>query len=111
MRAAIAAAGEAGDTLGGVFEVVAYGFPPGVGSYAQGDRRLGARLAAALFAIPAIKGVEVGLGFAAAGLPGSQVHDEIVWSDDDRLRPRQQSAPAASRAASPPGCRSSCAPP
>jgi chorismate synthase len=83
MRAAIAAAGQAGDTLGGVFEVVAYGFPPGVGSYAQGDRRLGARLAAALFAIPAIKGVEVGLGFAAAGLPGSQVHDEIVWSDDE----------------------------
>ena len=83
MQAAIAAAGQAGDTLGGVFEVVAYELPPGVGSYAQGDRRLGARLAAALFAIPAIKGVEVGLGFAAAGLPGSQVHDEIVWTDDE----------------------------
>ena len=63
---------------------MAYGFPPGVGSYAQGDRRLGARLAAALFAIPAIKGVEVGLGFAAAGLPGSQVDDEDrVPSDDE----------------------------
>jgi chorismate synthase len=82
MRAAIAAAGQRGDTLGGVFEVVAFGFPPGVGSYAQADRRLGARLAAALFGIPAIKGVEVGLGFAGARLPGSQVHDEIVWSDD-----------------------------
>ncbi len=81
MRAAVVRAGEAGDTLGGVFEVVVYGFPPGVGSYAQADRRLGARLAAAAFGIPAIKGVEIGLGFAAARRPGSQVHDEIVWSE------------------------------
>jgi chorismate synthase len=80
MQAAIAAAGQEGDTLGGLFEVVVFGFPPGVGSYAQADRRLGARLAAALLGIPAIKGVEIGLGFAAARLPGSQVHDEIVWS-------------------------------
>jgi chorismate synthase len=80
MRTAIAAAGQEGDTLGGVFEVVVFGFPPGVGSYVQADRRLGARLAAALFGIPAIKGVEVGLGFAGARLPGSRVHDEIVWS-------------------------------
>jgi len=80
MRGAIVAAGQAGDTLGGVFEVVAYGVPPGIGSYAQADRRLGARLAAALFGIPAIKGVEIGLGFAAAHRPGSLVHDEIVWS-------------------------------
>ena len=80
MREAITAAGQAGDTLGGVFEVVVFGFPPGVGSYAQADRRLGARLAAAMFGIPAIKGVEIGLGFAAARRPGSQVHDEIVWS-------------------------------
>ncbi len=83
MRTAVAAAGQEGDTLGGVFEVVVFGFPPGVGSYAQGDRRLGARLGAALLAIPAIKGVEVGLGFAAARLPGSRVHDEIVWSEAD----------------------------
>jgi chorismate synthase len=83
MRSAIAAAGQEGDTLGGVFEVVVFGFPPGVGSYAQGDRRLGARLGAALLAIPAIKGVELGLGFAAARLPGSRVHDEIVWSVAD----------------------------
>jgi len=82
MRAAVAEAGQQGDTLGGVFEVVAFGFPPGVGSYAQPDRRLGARLAAALLGIPAIKGVEIGLGFGAARLPGSQVHDEIVWSPD-----------------------------
>ncbi|MGZ4200048.1 MAG: chorismate synthase [Thermoleophilia bacterium] len=80
MQAAIAAAGQEGDTLGGVFEVVAFGFPPGVGSYVQADRRLGGRLAGALLGIPAIKGVEIGLGFAAAGLPGSKVHDEIVWS-------------------------------
>ena len=80
MREAMTAAGQAGDTLGGVFEVVVFGFPPGVGSYAQADRRLGARLAAALFGIPAIKGIEIGLGFSAARKPGSQVHDEIVWS-------------------------------
>ncbi len=110
MQAAIAAAGQEGDTLGGVFEVVAFGFPPGVGSYAQADRRLGARLAAALLGIPAIKGVEIGLGFAAARLPGSRVHDEIVWSRGRRLRPHLATTPAASRAASPPGCRSSCAP-
>jgi chorismate synthase len=82
MRAAVAQAGQEGDTLGGVFEVVVFGFPPGVGSYVQPDRRLSARLAAALLGIPAIKGVEIGLGFAAARLPGSQVHDEIVWSPD-----------------------------
>ncbi len=83
MRDAVVAAGQEGDTLGGVFEVVVYGFPPGVGSYVQPDRRLGARLAAALLAIPAVKGVEIGLGFAAAALPGSQVHDEIVWSPEE----------------------------
>ena len=82
MREAVMAAGQEGDTLGGVFEVVVFGFPPGVGSYVQPDRRLGARLAAALLGIPAIKGVEIGLGFAGARLPGSQVHDEIVWSPD-----------------------------
>ena len=80
MRDSVAAAGQEGDTLGGVFEVVVFGFPPGVGSYAQADRRLGARLAAALLGIPAVKGVEIGLGFAAARMAGSRVHDEIVWS-------------------------------
>jgi chorismate synthase len=82
MRQAIADAGQAGDTVGGVFEVVAFGFPPGVGTYAQPDRRLGARLACALMSIPAIKGVEVGLGFKAARLAGSEVHDAIVADDD-----------------------------
>lgn len=79
MRIAVDAATEAGDTLGGVFEIVATGFPAGVGSYVQGDRRLGAALAASLMSVPAIRGVEIGLGFAAAGLPGSAVHDEITW--------------------------------
>lgn len=75
--AAIDAAGEAGDTLGGVFEVVARGVPVGLGSYAASDRRLDARLAGALMSIQAMKGVEIGLGFAASARPGSAVHDEI----------------------------------
>jgi chorismate synthase len=81
MRAAIDAAGRAGDTLGGVIEVLVFGFPPGVGSYVQGDRRLQAVLAAAVFATPAIKGVEFGLGFGAARLPGSRVHDALGYED------------------------------
>lgn len=68
---------EAGDSLGGVFEIRAYGLPPGLGSYTHWDRRLDGRLARALMSIQAIKGVEIGLGFACAALPGSQVHDEI----------------------------------
>jgi chorismate synthase len=79
MLAAITAAGERGDTLGGIFEVRAEGCPAGLGTYAQGDRRLSALLAAAVMSIPAIKGVEIGAGFALAALPGSQVHDPIVW--------------------------------
>jgi len=66
-----------GDTLGGVVEVHAIGVPPGLGSYVQWDRKLDARLTMALMSIQAIKGVEVGLGFETARLPGSQVHDEI----------------------------------
>jgi chorismate synthase len=82
MRAAIDAAQEAGDTLGGVVEVLAFGYPPGVGSYVQGDRRLQASLAAAVFTVPAIKGVEFGAGFEAARLPGSRVHDAIVYDEE-----------------------------
>jgi chorismate synthase len=66
-----------GDTLGGVVEVVATGLPPGLGSFAQWDRKLDGRLGQALLSLQAAKGVEVGLGFATARLPGSQVHDEI----------------------------------
>ena len=68
----------AGDTLGGVVEVLAYGLPPGLGSHTHGDRRLDARLAAALMGIQAIKGVEMGDGFELARIRGSQAHDEIV---------------------------------
>ena len=72
------AAHREGDTLGGVVEVLAYGLPPGLGSYVHGDRRLDARLAGALMGIQAIKGVEIGDGFAAARRRGSEVMDEIV---------------------------------
>jgi chorismate synthase len=67
-----------GDTLGGVVEVLAYGVPPGLGSYVHWDRRLDAQLAAALMSIQAIKGVEVGDGFLTATRRGSEAHDELV---------------------------------
>lgn len=67
----------AGNTLGGVCEVVADGLPAGLGSHVSWDRKLDGRLAAALMSIPAVKGVEIGLGFEAARRPGSEVHDEI----------------------------------
>ncbi len=78
-RALIKAARTAGDTLGGVFEVIAYGLPIGLGTYVQWDERLDARLAAATMSIPSVKGVELGEGFANAALPGSQVHDAIDY--------------------------------
>jgi len=78
MRAAVDEARAAGDSLGGVFEVRALGLPPGLGSYASGPERLTARIGGALFSIPAIKGVEFGLGFEAARRRGSAVHDPIV---------------------------------
>jgi chorismate synthase len=69
---------KAKDTLGGVFEVIAYGCPPGLGSHVQSDRKLDARLALALMSIQSVKGVEVGDGFATAARLGSKAHDEIV---------------------------------
>ncbi|MBI4544484.1 MAG: chorismate synthase [Gemmatimonadetes bacterium] len=81
---AIDAARAAGDTLGGVFEVVATGVPVGLGSYVAWDRRLDGRLAQALLSIQAMKGVEIGLGFAAAARRGSEVHDEIEAAGQDR---------------------------
>ncbi len=77
MIARIDAAKEAGDTLGGVVEVVARDLVVGLGSHVSADRRLDGRLAAALMSIQAVKGVEVGHGVALAGVPGSQAHDEI----------------------------------
>jgi chorismate synthase len=76
-RKAVDAAARAGDTLGGVVEVVATGVPPGLGSNAQAEKRLDARLGSALLGIPAIKGMEIGIGFGAAARRGSQVHDRI----------------------------------
>ncbi|HEU0212649.1 MAG TPA: chorismate synthase [Jiangellaceae bacterium] len=78
MVAEVDAAHDDGDTLGGVVEVLAYGLPPGLGSHVHWDRRLDARLAGALMGIQAIKGVEVGDGFALARSRGSAAHDEIV---------------------------------
>jgi len=92
MIEAIDAAKEAGDTLGGVFEVVALGLPIGLGSHVAWDERLDARLAAAIMGIQAIKGVEIGLGFEAARRPGSQVHDAIA-PDGDSQRTAHYSRP------------------
>ncbi len=82
-EAAIDAARKDQDTLGGIVEVRATGVPPGLGSYARKDDRLDARLAAALMGIQAVKGVEIGDGFALAELRGSEAHDEI---DTDKRR-------------------------
>jgi chorismate synthase len=77
MLAAIDEAKAGGDTLGGVFEVIAAGVPVGLGSHVHWDRRLDGRIAQAMMSINAVKGVEIGSGFASAGLKGSQAHDVI----------------------------------
>jgi chorismate synthase len=84
MKQAIHTAAHAGDTLGGVFEVVATGVMPGLGSHVQWDRKLDGRLAQALMSIQAIKGVEIGAGFAAARSTGSGVHDPIEYDHASR---------------------------
>jgi chorismate synthase len=84
MKDAIREAAHAGDTLGGVFEVVATGVPPGLGSHVQWDRKLDGRLAQALMSIPAIKAVEVGDGVASAARRGSSVHDPIHYDEGAR---------------------------
>jgi chorismate synthase len=86
MVAEVDAAHEDGDTLGGVVEVLAYGLPPGLGSYTHWDRRLDSQLAAALMGIQAIKGVEVGDGFLTATRRGSEAHDELFQTDDGIAR-------------------------
>jgi chorismate synthase len=75
---------EAGDTMGGTFEVIAHDVPPGLGSHVHWDRKLDGRLAQALMSIPAIKAVGIGLGPGVANVPGSRVHDEIVASGPGR---------------------------
>lgn len=82
MMAAIDQAKQDGDSLGGIVEVIVDGVPVGLGSHVQWDRKLDGRLAQAVMSIQAFKGVEIGIGFEAAGRPGSQVHDEIVWSEE-----------------------------
>jgi chorismate synthase len=82
MVAEIDAAKRAGDTLGGIVEVLAYGLPPGLGSHVHWDRRLDSRLAGALMGIQAIKGVEVGDAFHQARVRGSLAHDEIIGTPD-----------------------------
>jgi len=85
MVEAIDAAGSVGDTVGGVFEVVARGVPMGLGSHVSWDRRLDGRLAGALMSIQAQKGVEIGMGFGVAHNRGSRVHDEIERDPERRL--------------------------
>lgn len=84
MIARIDSAKREGNTLGGVCEVVCDGLPVGLGSHVSWDRKLDGRLAAAIMSIPAVKGVEIGLGFEAARRPGAEVHDEIIPAESPR---------------------------
>lgn len=84
MIARIDEAKRAGNTLGGICEVICDGVPVGLGSHVSWDRKLDGRLAGALMSIPAVKGVEIGMGFGGARLPGSEVHDEIEWDGNGR---------------------------
>jgi chorismate synthase len=93
MIARIDEAKKAGDTLGGEMEVVARGLPVGLGSHVSWDRKLDGRLAGMLMSIPAVKGVEIGMGFEAARRPGSAVHDPIAM--DDRRETRDEGAPSS----------------
>jgi chorismate synthase len=83
MTQAIDEAKENGDSIGGIVEVVVENMPAGIGSYVHYDRKLDAKLAMAMMSINAFKGVEIGLGFEMARKPGSQVHDEISWSEEE----------------------------
>ena len=83
MMNAIDEAKKNGDSIGGVVEVIATGMPAGVGSYVHYDRKLDAKIAAAMVSINAFKGVEFGIGFEAARKPGSEVHDEIAWNPNE----------------------------
>jgi chorismate synthase len=85
MKGEIDRAKKAGDTVGGVFEVVVRGLPPGLGSFSQWDRRLDGRLAQALMSIPAVKAVALGAGFEGGETSGAGFHDEIFYDDDRGL--------------------------
>jgi chorismate synthase len=84
MMSVIDEAKKKGDSVGGVAEIIAFGLPVGLGSYVHWDRRLDGRIANALMAIPAIKGIEIGAGFKSASLFGSKMHDEIYY--DEKLK-------------------------
>ena len=92
MKERIRGAKEAGDTLGGVFEVIVRGAPIGLGSHIQWDRRLDAALAGAMMSIQAIKGVEIGAGFEYAELPGSKAHDEMYYDENKKVYRRTNHA-------------------
>jgi chorismate synthase len=85
MIEAIKAAKRDKDSLGGEVEVRAWGLPPGIGSYVQWDRKLDARIAQAMLSIQAVKGVDIGIGFRGTGRLGSKFHDEIVFSEEERV--------------------------
>ncbi|WP_342753298.1 chorismate synthase [Shouchella clausii] len=82
MMAAIDKAKQDGDSIGGIVEVVVAGVPIGLGSHVHYDRKLDGKIAGAVMSINAFKGVEIGIGFEAARLPGSEVHDEIIWDEE-----------------------------
>jgi chorismate synthase len=83
MVAEVEAAAKAGDSLGGVVEVLGYGVPPGLGSHVHWDRRIDGLLAQALMSVQAMKAVEIGEGIDVAGRRGSEAHDEITWDEGD----------------------------
>ncbi|MDN4073201.1 chorismate synthase [Fictibacillus terranigra] len=92
MMLAIDEAKEKGDSIGGIVEVIVEGMPIGVGSYVHYDRKLDAKLAAAIMSINAFKGAEIGIGFEAAHKPGSLVHDEILWNEEEGYTRRTNNA-------------------
>ena len=90
---------KANESLGGVFEVRAFGVVPGIGSHVSWEERLDGRLAQAILSIQAMKAVAIGDGFETAGLPGSQAHDEIFYDARSAATTARPTAPAAWRAA------------
>jgi chorismate synthase len=85
MREEIDIAANTGDSLGGTFEVIATGVPPGLGTYAQWDRRLDGALARAVMSIPAVKACSIGKGIECAGMKGSQTHDPIGYDNSEKI--------------------------
>ena len=101
MKEVVDEAYRTGDTVGGVFEVVAHGVPAGLGSHITWDSRLDGRLAQAIVSIQAVKGVEIGFAAEGAASFGSKVQDTIHYDREDPASPAAPIAPAASKAASP----------